>query len=148
MAHHERRAPHHSQNRARIVALAEVVFATYAYGNLHWYDRYEDDLIWFVNNVIGAKTIVDEHSNDLSWNHGIAHERLLSNINVPCVYLHAKESVSDTGVYLCATSHEQAGRAVGLIGDNCTLIETDTSDHTIHTVHRHTYIDAIDSLLK
>ena len=46
------------------------------------------------------------------------------------------------------TSREQAERAVGYIGDNCTLVETDTNDHVIHTVHSDVYIDAVNSLLK
>ena len=64
---------------------------------------------------------------------------------MPCVYIHAKESVADTGVYLCAASAEQASRAAGYI-ENCTFIETETSDHVIHTVHSRKYIDAVNSL--
>lgn len=88
-----------------------------------------------------------EHFYDLSWNHGIKQEDILSDIEVPCVYLHAKESVGENGVYLCAASREQAERAVGYIGENCTLIETSTSDHTIHSVHSDVYIDAINKFL-
>lgn len=33
------------------------------------------------------------------------------------------------------------------IGKNCTLIETDTSDHAIHNVHADVYLDAVDQLL-
>ena len=72
---------------------------------------------------------------DLTWNNGLTHEQILSDINVPCVYIHAKEGIDQYGVYLCAASREQAERAVSYIGDNCRLIETDTSDHVIHTVH-------------
>ncbi|MDO4831732.1 MAG: alpha/beta hydrolase, partial [Clostridia bacterium] len=64
---------------------------------------------------------------------------------VPCVYIHAKESTAPDGTYLCAASREQAERAVGYIGDNCRLIETDTSDHIIHTVHKDLYIEAVNS---
>ena len=89
-----------------------------------------------------------EHFYDLSWNNGYTHEEILSKIKVPCIYLHAKEGISETGVYLCAASKEQAERAVSYIGDNCTLIETDTSDHVIHTAHSDVYLDAVNSFLK
>lgn len=87
-----------------------------------------------------------EHFYDLSWNHGWTHEEILSDIKVPCVYIHAKENQSENGTYLCAASREQAERAVAYIGDQCQLIETDTSDHVIHTVHRDVYIAAVNSL--
>lgn len=86
-----------------------------------------------------------EHFYDLSWNHGYTHEEILSAIEVPCVYIHAKESIADTGVYLCAASREQAERAVSYIGDNCSLVETPTSDHAIHSVHSDTYIEVVNS---
>lgn len=88
-----------------------------------------------------------ERFYDLSWNHGLTHEKILSDIEVPCVYLHAKETVHENGIYLCAASREQAERAVSYIGSNCRLVETDTSDHVIHTVHRDVYIKAVNSLL-
>lgn len=88
-----------------------------------------------------------EHFYDLTWNNGYRHEQILSDIEVPCVYLHAKEQVMD-GTYLCAASREQAERAVAYVGDNCRLVETDSSDHVIHTVHMKEYIDAVNSLLK
>lgn len=88
-----------------------------------------------------------EHFYDLSWNNGIKQEDILSAIEVPCVYLHAKESISDNGVYLCAATREQAQRAVKYIGDNCTLIETSTSDHLIHGVHKDFYIETINKFL-
>ena len=89
-----------------------------------------------------------EHFYDLTWNHGLTHEQILSDIDVPCVYIHAKENVAEDGTYLCAASREQAERAVSYIGDNCRLIETSSSDHTIHTVHKDDYINAVNSLLK
>lgn len=89
-----------------------------------------------------------EHFYDLSWNNGYTHEQILSAIEVPCIYLHAKENVSDTGVYLCAASREQAERAVSYISENCELIETESSDHVIHSVHSGVYIEAVNSLLK
>lgn len=87
-----------------------------------------------------------EHFYDLSWNHGLRHEDILSAINIPCVFIHAKESVDQNGVYQCATSREQAERAANYIGDNCRLIESDTNDHVIHSVHSEFYIDAVNSI--
>lgn len=89
-----------------------------------------------------------EHFYNLTWNNGITHEQMLSDIEIPCVYLHAKENMAENGVYLCAASREQAERAVSLIGDNCTLVETDTSDHSIHDVHEEVYLDVVNSLLE
>jgi pimeloyl-ACP methyl ester carboxylesterase len=88
-----------------------------------------------------------ERFYDLTWNHGLKQEDILSAIQIPCVYIHAKESVDPNGVYECAASREQAERAVAYIGDNCRLVETDTSDHVIHTVHSQLYLDAVNSLL-
>ena len=87
-----------------------------------------------------------EHFYNLTWNNGHTHKQILSDIEVPCVFIHAKESVSENGIYMCASKREQAERAVSYIGDNCRLIETDTSDHVIHTVHKEFYIDAVNSM--
>ena len=89
-----------------------------------------------------------ERFYDLTWNHGLTHEEILSAIEVPCVYIHAKENVHESGTYLCAASREQAERAVSYIGENCRLVETDTSDHVIHTIHSDVYIAAVNSLQK
>lgn len=103
--------------------------------------------IWFVFKYAREYDFAyGERFYDLSWNHGLTHEEILAAIDVPCVYIHAKETVHENGTYLCAASREQAERAVSLIGDQCRLIETDTSDHVIHTVHRDVYIDAVNSL--
>ncbi len=83
---------------------------------------------------------------DLSWNHGLTHKELLSRIDVPCVYIHAKETVHENGTVLAAASGEQAERAVAYIGENCRLIETDDSSHVIHTEHQEIYIEAVNSL--
>ena len=88
-----------------------------------------------------------EHFYDLSWNHGLKHKDILSAIDVPCVYIHAKETVHESGTYLCAASREQAERAVSYIGINCRFIETEDSDHAIHTTHMELYIEAVNSLL-
>jgi len=89
-----------------------------------------------------------ERFYDLTWNNGITHEQMLSDIKVPCVYLHAKEDVAESGVYLCAATREQAERAVALIGNNCRLVETEDSNHDIHGKHMQIYVDAINSLRK
>lgn len=85
---------------------------------------------------------------DLSWNHGLTHEEILSDIEVPCVYIHAKEVVHEEGTLLCAASREQAERAASYIGAHCRLLETDTNDHVIHTIHSDFYIKAVNSLQK
>ena len=89
-----------------------------------------------------------EHFYNLTWNNGITHEEMLSDIDIPCVYLHAKENVAETGVYLCAASKEQADRAVDYIGENCRLVETESSDHNIHGLHEDIYLDAVNSFLE
>lgn len=89
-----------------------------------------------------------EHFYDLSWNHGLKHEDILEAINVPCVYIHAIEMPGPNGVNLSAATREQAERAVSYIGKNCRLVETDTNDHVIHTVHSDVYIDSVNSLLE
>ena len=88
-----------------------------------------------------------ERFYDLSWNHDLTHKEILSAIEVPCVYIHAKENIHENGTYLCAASREQAERAAAYIGDNCRLIETENSDHVIHTAHSAFYIEAVNSLL-
>ena len=61
--------------------------------------------------------------------------------------VHVAEDLYRYVATLCAATREQAERAVGYIGKNCTLIETDTSDHAIHNVHADVYLDAVDQLL-
>lgn len=89
-----------------------------------------------------------ERFYDLSWHNGFRHEAILSQIKVPCVYLHAMEKRHENGVYLCAATREQAERAVSYIGDSCTLIEMPTSDHAIHLVHTKRYIEIINDFLE
>ena len=62
--------------------------------------------------------------------------------------MHSSKVKHENGTFLCAASREQAERAVSYIGDNCQLVETDDSDHVIHTVHSDVYIEAVSSLLK
>lgn len=105
--------------------------------------------IWFVFDYAQEYDFAyGEKFYDLTWNHGLKHEQILSDIKVPCVYIHAKEMLHENGTYLCAASREQAERAVEYIGDNCKLVETSDSDHVIHTVHSEDYINAVNSLLK
>ncbi|MDD7389512.1 MAG: alpha/beta hydrolase [Lachnospiraceae bacterium] len=89
-----------------------------------------------------------EHFYNLTWNHGITHEQMLSDIEIPCIYLHAKENIAETGVYLCAASKEQAERAAALIGENCRLVDMADSSHVIHQVHKKQYLEAVNSFLK
>ena len=89
-----------------------------------------------------------ERFYDLTWNNGLKHEQILSDIEVPCVYIHAKENIAEDGTYLCAASREQAERAVSYIGANCTLVETEDSDHVIHTSHSEQYIEAVNRMMK
>ena len=49
---------------------------------------------------------------DLSWNHGLRHEDILKAVDVPFVYIHAKEMPGPDGVNMSAATREQAGRAV------------------------------------
>lgn len=88
-----------------------------------------------------------EHFYDLTWSRGVRHAQMLADIAVPCVYLHAKETVSPEGVLFCAASRAQAERAVALIGDDVALIETPDSDHNIHGKHTTLYLEALSRLL-
>lgn len=65
--------------------------------------------IWYVFEYAKEYDFVyGERFYNLSWNHGLTHEEILSALEVPCVYIHAKENVH---------------------------LETDTSDHVIHTAY-------------
>lgn len=88
-----------------------------------------------------------EHFYDLTWSRGVHHAQMLADITVPCVYLHAKESLSPEGVLFCAASQAHAERAVALIGEQATLIETPDSDHNIHGKHTGLYLKALARLL-
>ncbi len=124
----------------------------------HYHEKHPDEAvkigflpssIWSVFEYAKKYDFVyGEHFYDLSWNHGITHEEILSDISVSCVYIHAKETIHENGTFLCAASREQAERAVSYIGENCRLAETDTSDHVIHTVHSQFYIETVNSFLK
>lgn len=119
----------HPGEEVKIIFLPKSMTCTF-----HYVDQYD--------------MLYGEHFYNLTWNNGITHEQMLSDIEIPCVYLHAKEAVAENGVYLCAASKEQADRAVALIGENCSLVETDTNDHCIHDVHEEKYISVINSFLE
>ena len=85
-----------------------------------------------------------EHFYDYSWHSGISHETLMSDIDVPTVFIHAKDSYTEDGILQAASSDEQARRAVSLIGD-CELVEL-SSNHDIHRFNPDVFIDAVNSL--
>jgi pimeloyl-ACP methyl ester carboxylesterase len=86
-----------------------------------------------------------DHFYDYSWHRGIDHATLLSEINVPTIFLHAKAAYTEDGVLLAASSNEQARRAVSLM-KNAHLIEL-SSEHDIHRFHPDVFIAAVNTLL-
>ena len=84
-----------------------------------------------------------EHFYDYTWHAGISHEKLMADIHVPTVFIHAKELYSPDGILMAASSNEQARQAVSLIAD-CRLVELE-SNHLIHWYHPDVFIDAINS---
>ena len=85
-----------------------------------------------------------EHFYDYTWHSGISHETLMSDINVPTIFIHAKDSYTETGILLAASSDEQARKAVELIG-NCELVEL-SSNHDIHRFNPDVFIDTVNAL--
>ena len=85
-----------------------------------------------------------EHFYDYTWHSGISHKTLMSDIKVPAIFIHAKDSYTDDGILLAASSDEQARQAVSLIGD-CELVEL-SSNHDIHRFHPDVFINAVNSL--
>lgn len=85
-----------------------------------------------------------EHFYDYSWHAGISHEKLMTNIHVPTVFIQAKDRYSPDGILMAASSDEQARRAVNLIR-NCRPVELESS-HLIHWYHPDVFLDAINSL--
>lgn len=85
-----------------------------------------------------------DHFYDYSWHAGISHEKLMGDVKVRAVFLHAKASYTEDGILLAASSDEQARRAVELIGD-CELIEL-TSNHDIHRFNAKVFIEAVNRL--
>lgn len=87
-----------------------------------------------------------EHFYDYTWHSGISHEKLMSDIKVPVVFLHAKADYTDDGILLAASSDEQAGKAVSLI-EECELVEL-VSNHDIHRFHPEVFIESVNKLYK
>lgn len=85
-----------------------------------------------------------EHFYDYSWHSGISHERLLSDIQVPTLFVHAKALYSEDGVLMAASSDEQARQAVGLIRD-CGLVEV-SGNHDIHRFQPKVFIASINKM--
>lgn len=83
-----------------------------------------------------------EHFYNYSWHAGIDHAQMMSDIEVPTVYIHALEAFTEDGILMAAASNEQAQKAVNLIGD-CELIEL-SSNHDIHRFHPKVFLDAVD----
>ena len=83
-----------------------------------------------------------ENFYDYTWHSGISHKELMSDINVPTVYLHIEEMFSDDGILMAAASNEQAEKAVELIGD-CELIRL-SGNHDIHRFDSSAFINAIN----
>ncbi len=80
------------------------------------------------------------HFYDYTWHSGISHEKLLSDIHVPCVFLHAKDRYTEDGILLAASSDKQARTAVSLI-EKCELIELE-SNHDIHRFNPKAFLEA------
>lgn len=85
-----------------------------------------------------------EHFYDYTWHSGISHETLMADINVPTVFIHAKDSYTEDGILQAASSDEQARKAVELIG-NCELVEL-SSNHDIHRFHPDVFVDAVNAI--
>lgn len=87
-----------------------------------------------------------DHFYDYSWHAGISHTQLMSDIDKPTVYIHAKDQYTEDGILMAAASDEQARKAVELIGD-CELIEL-KSNHDIHHFKPEVFIDAVNRFLE
>ncbi len=85
-----------------------------------------------------------EHFYDYTWHNNIPHKTLMSDIKVPTIFIHAKDSYTEDGILQAASSDEQAREAVSLI-KNCELAEL-TSNHDIHRFNSRFFIDTINSL--
>lgn len=104
-------------------------------------------MAWSVNQYLPHYDLAyGEHFYDLTWNHGYTHKQILSDINVPCVLIHEKENIDADGMYLCATSDENAKKAVALLGDNGRAEEVEASFHDFHSRHVDEYVSIINSL--
>ena len=86
-----------------------------------------------------------ERFYDYTWHSGIPHERLMADVRVPAVFLHAKDSFTEDVVLLAASSDEQARRAAALMGA-CEFVEI-KSGHDIHRAHPQVFLEAMNRLL-
>lgn len=86
--------------------------------------------------------VFGEHFFDYSWHSDIDHTVLMSDIEVPTVYLHIEEMYSDDGVLMAAATNEQADKAVSLIGD-CELIRL-SGNHDIHRFDSQAFVNTIN----
>lgn len=102
---------------------------------------------WSVNQYLPDYDLnYGEHFYDLTWNHGFTHRQILSDIRVPSILIHEKENIGSDGVYLCATSDENARKAVSCNKDNITLIEVESSFHDFHSNHTDEFVNIINSM--
>ena len=103
-----------------------------------------NDMFEFVDQY---DLLYGEHFYNYTWHSGIRHAKLMSDIHVPTVYLHAKESYTKDGILQCAASLAQATEAIGLMQGNCQFFETENSQHDIHNLFADWYIDKLKLLL-
>ena len=102
---------------------------------------------WAVNQYLPDYDLkYGEHFYDLTWNHGFTHKQIFSDIHIPTVLIHEKENIDSDGVYLCATSDENARKAVSYNKDDITLIEVESSFHDFHSNHTDEFVKIIDSV--
>lgn len=93
------------------------------------------------------KTYDLEYGNQFynyTWHNDVNYEKLLVDIDIPVVYMHANEMFSEDGeILMAAATFEQAKRTCALIVDLCEFIEIESS-HDIHVDNPEAFIDAID----
>jgi len=86
-----------------------------------------------------------DHFYDYTWHNGISHEKLMKDIKVPTIFLHAKDAYTKDSILMAASSNDQARKAVSLV-KGCDLIEI-ISGHDIHSEKPNDFIEAINKLL-
>ena len=85
-----------------------------------------------------------ERFYDYSWHSEISHKTLVSDINIPTIFIHAKDSYSEDGILMAASSDEHAKLAKEYIGD-CKIIEL-SSNHNIHRFNPKVFIESINEI--
>jgi len=113
----------HPQRPVQIFFMPESINITFLYAKM--YDR-----------EFGEKFY------DYTWHSGIQHEKLLSDIKIPTIFLHVKDMYSEQGILMAASSNQQADKVVKLIAD-CKLI-TVSGNHNIHRFNSQEFIDAVN----